>query len=71
MSFHVICGHMHHISKLTILIILHFQWSFGVLMWELLTRGCTPYPDIDNFDVKDYVMRGNRMDKPDFAPTEL
>ena len=36
-----------------------------------MTRGCTPYPDIDNFDVKQYVMAGNRMDKPDFAPSEL
>jgi len=26
-------------------------WSFGILLWELLTRGVTPYPDVDAFNV--------------------
>ncbi|ELU04082.1 hypothetical protein CAPTEDRAFT_93615 [Capitella teleta] len=46
-------------------------WSFGVVMWELLTRGCQPYPDVDNFDIRTYILCGNRMDRPDYAPDEM
>ena len=47
------------------------QWSFGVVMWELLTRGCPPYPDVDVLDVKSYLISGQRMDRPDYAPDEM
>ena len=37
-------------------------------MWEILTRGAEPYPDIINYDVKDYISRGRRLTKPKYAP---
>ena len=40
-------------------------------MWELQTRGCTPYPDVEAFDMQTYLLCGNRMDRPDFAPEEM
>ncbi len=48
-----------------------FQWSFGVVLWELLERGRTPYPAIDNLDIKRYLQRGDRLEKPRTAPADL
>ena len=40
-------------------------------MWELLTRGGTPYPDVPNWEVRAYVQAGNRMHRPDACPPEV
>lgn len=45
-----------------------FQWSFGVLMWELFTRGAHPYTDISNNEVKSYLLSGKRLEKTDGMP---
>ena len=47
---------------------LYFQWSFGVVLWELMTRGKTPYADVDNFFLKQYLERGRRLDIPQITP---
>lgn len=46
-------------------------WSFGVLLWELLTRGCSPYPDIDTFNLKTYLLAGRRLPQPEHAPDNV
>ncbi|XP_052284342.1 plexin-A4-like isoform X2 [Dreissena polymorpha] len=46
-------------------------WSYGVVLWELLTRGITPYPDIDNSAVLEHVKNGNRLKKPKQCPEEV
>lgn len=46
-------------------------WSYGVLLWELLTRGVTPYPDVDNWDIFNYLKSGRRMLKPSYCPDLL
>jgi len=43
-------------------------WSFGVTLWELFTRGSTPYPGVTNYGVKKYVDNGQRLDKPASCP---
>ncbi|CAL8337301.1 unnamed protein product [Lota lota] len=46
-------------------------WSFGILVWELLTRGATPYPDVDPYDITHYLLKGRRLAQPQFCPDAL
>ncbi|XP_076323182.1 hepatocyte growth factor receptor-like [Tachypleus tridentatus] len=46
-------------------------WSFGVVLWELLTRGVTPYPDVDNWDILNYLKQDRRMPQPSYCPDLL
>ncbi|KAH3764891.1 Tyrosine-protein kinase Src42A [Pelomyxa schiedti] len=47
-------------------------WSFGVVVWELLTFGRHPYSDLlRNCDVYQYVLSGKRLPKPDTCPDNL
>ncbi|XP_041445114.1 macrophage stimulating 1 receptor L homeolog isoform X3 [Xenopus laevis] len=46
-------------------------WSFGVLLWELMTRGAPPYPDVDAYDITRYLFRGRRLAQPEYCPNPL
>ncbi|XP_014678731.1 PREDICTED: hepatocyte growth factor receptor-like [Priapulus caudatus] len=46
-------------------------WSYGVVMWELMTRGVTPYPDVDSWDIVTYLRIGRRLPKPTYCPDDL
>ena len=48
-----------------------FQWSFGIVLWELLSRGMKPYPGVDNLDIKRFLKRGDRLEKPSHSPPEV
>uniref|UniRef100_A0A224Z718 receptor protein-tyrosine kinase n=1 Tax=Rhipicephalus zambeziensis TaxID=60191 RepID=A0A224Z718_9ACAR len=46
-------------------------WSYGVLLWELITRGTAPYAHVDNWDVLNFLKDGRRMQQPYFCPDQL
>ncbi|KAF7651243.1 hypothetical protein LDENG_00113630, partial [Lucifuga dentata] len=39
-------------------------WAFGVTMWEIMTRGQTPYPGVENSEVYEFLIKGERLKKP-------
>ncbi|VBB25353.1 unnamed protein product [Acanthocheilonema viteae] len=43
-------------------------WSFGILMFEIITLGGTPYPGIQPDDMLEHLDAGGRMDQPDNCP---
>ena len=49
-----------------------FQWSFGVLLWELFTYGAKPYRAMEGSDVvMKYVVDGGVLDKPEECPQHM
>uniref|UniRef100_A0A671YJM1 receptor protein-tyrosine kinase n=1 Tax=Sparus aurata TaxID=8175 RepID=A0A671YJM1_SPAAU len=46
-------------------------WAFGVTMWEIATRGMTPYPGVQNHEIYDYLLEGQRLKQPTDCLDEL
>ncbi|KAM6185672.1 proto-oncogene tyrosine-protein kinase ROS isoform 2-T2 [Rhynchocyon petersi] len=46
-------------------------WSFGILIWEILTLGHQPYPAHSNLDVLNFVQTGGRLEPPRNCPDDL
>ena len=47
-------------------------WSFGVLIWEVMTLGDRPFPDMDFLQVMDYVRCSHgHLELPKLCPPSL
>uniref|UniRef100_A0A183IIK7 receptor protein-tyrosine kinase n=1 Tax=Soboliphyme baturini TaxID=241478 RepID=A0A183IIK7_9BILA len=46
-------------------------WSYGILLWELLTRGATPYSSICNSQLRNFLDSGQRLPQPHDCPKEM
>ncbi|XP_031334762.1 tyrosine kinase receptor Cad96Ca-like [Photinus pyralis] len=46
-------------------------WSFGVLIWEVVTLGSTPYTGLSAAEVMKRVRDGYRLEKPEHCRREL
>ena len=47
------------------------QWSFGILMWEVYTKGDIPYFNMDHQKIKTFLRSEKRLPKPQFATDAL
>ncbi|XP_070550560.1 tyrosine kinase receptor Cad96Ca-like [Ptychodera flava] len=46
-------------------------WSFGVVVWEIVTLGNTPYPGMSAKEVIEYLKQGSRMVRPNYCNEDL
>ncbi|XP_068239049.1 tyrosine-protein kinase RYK-like isoform X1 [Palaemon carinicauda] len=46
-------------------------WSWGVLLWEVMTLGQQPYGEIDPFEISAVLRQGVRLAQPINCPDEL
>jgi len=46
-------------------------WSFGVLLWEVMSLGYMPYPGRGNQDVMHLVTNGGRLEAPSNCPSPI
>ncbi|GFS10415.1 tyrosine kinase receptor Cad96Ca [Elysia marginata] len=46
-------------------------WSYGIVVWEILHFGTTPYPTMGPHEVMESVQTGFRMPKPQHCSSEL
>ncbi|XP_066150936.1 tyrosine-protein kinase Fer isoform X1 [Euwallacea fornicatus] len=46
-------------------------WSYGILCWEIFSRGGTPYVGMNNSKAREKIDGGYRMPAPDNTPDEM
>eukprot|EP00727_Mastigamoeba_balamuthi_P003592 m51a1_g1323 putative a chain structural analysis of dfg-in and dfg-out dual src-abl inhibitors sharing a common vinyl purine template (924) ;mRNA; r:255587-258992 len=46
-------------------------WSFGVVLWELFSRGMDPYAEIQKHKLCEYLLSGERLRCPEGCPPEV
>uniref|UniRef100_A0A8C9VGV4 Tyrosine-protein kinase receptor TYRO3 n=1 Tax=Scleropages formosus TaxID=113540 RepID=A0A8C9VGV4_SCLFO len=46
-------------------------WAFGVTMWEVMARGQTPYPGVENAEIYEHLIKGERLKQPPDCPADI
>ena len=47
------------------------QWSFGVCMWEIMTRGAVPFGDCSGYEAQERTRNGVRLPSPPVCTEEM
>lgn len=47
------------------------MWSFGVVVFEMITFGAMPFAGLNNQEVIEHVRAGNRIKLPRTCPRQL
>ena len=46
-------------------------WSYGIVLYEVITYGCPPYPGMTNTEALEAAVKGYRMPQPPGCPDKL
>ncbi|KAJ8025574.1 Fibroblast growth factor receptor [Holothuria leucospilota] len=46
-------------------------WAYGILLWEIMTLGGTPYPSVPVEQMFEFLRLGKRLDKPQNCSLEI
>ncbi|CAB3400725.1 unnamed protein product [Caenorhabditis bovis] len=46
-------------------------WSYGVLLFEIFSLGDIPYPTVQQMELLDHLLKGNRLPQPQKCPNEI
>ena len=47
------------------------QWSFGVVLWEIMTLGKLPYEEVQAEELLGMLTTGHRLQQPKNCPDDL
>lgn len=61
----------HNLTCSKLLTVCLLNRSYGVVLWEMATLACQPYPGKSNEEVLKYVVDGGLMEKPEECPERL
>ncbi|KIH68687.1 hypothetical protein ANCDUO_00973 [Ancylostoma duodenale] len=46
-------------------------WAYGVVLWELTTRGLTPYAGKKGIEIMEFLRSNKRLQMPEYCPAPL
>ena len=46
-------------------------WAFGIVLWEIMSLGGSPYPTVGNSEMLTYIENDKRLDVPKHCPENV
>ena len=62
----------NHLDGTSLIVTSFRSWSFGILLWEIMTLGGIPYPSVPGVEKLFQILhQGYRMESPTNCPAAL